>query len=822
MLGEVLPWSGASAEDADSSHALGLLNSTSCSIRDPLLAQVAQAAPAPTNSPTAEPSSLPLPTQPSPSPGPTPTFANAPSGPTQLYATPRPSESPIGPPPVPTPTPAASPNNSPIMLVRPTGLPKPLTPAGEPTGSPEPSPSAAGPTPIPTLQPGYIAVLADQVSGNTNEGQPGDAIGNVNIFYQDGILVGDRAHYDGKRTMTVTGHPYIINREQNSILRADTIDFDTVTRMATLKNTHGESTQGVEKGEVFYSARDMTSTSGGVAHGNYANLTTCTNPRAGYHLTGRTIDVKPGDRITITKAVLFLGAAAIFYLPRVVIPLHQVDEIKKPTFFPEVGYNSYDGYYVKAKLGFGKDEYYQGYYRVNYLSKAGLGLGYVGFFEKHDHRRKASVDYYGQNDRRQGNRSYNLAAMETEYYSRTLQSQLNFAYNSNFGQFTANIPPTTQINAVVTHATAREQQNYTFARSASGSQNSSYNYAFTDQHQLSQNLSQGISLTLNTSSNNYTGATTYFSTSHINTLTHLTTNNYDYQLTFDKTNANMPNGVNKLPELQIRPNSFFPKLRVPITANFTLGSYQELQSGLGTHNEYTTRADLAFQMGPALYKIFGSDFSAGGSVEQFAYGTGDLKAKIQQNLSLQTPVGKHFVNSLSYTESNYNGPIQVPFQTLDQFSRQNYHSANEVMRFFNSDFYNFQISTGTSFNQQAQPVTYQLTARPRRRTLVILGGYFSPGSGLGFGTTNLQLSTPFGRDGDVQFIADVDWHNHARILNKNIYFHRVIGNCYEIRVQYNENLKAVNVTLDLLAFPSRAATFGVDKNGPILPGGLNL
>jgi len=253
-----------------------------------------------------------------------------------------------------------------------------------------------------------------------------------------------------------------------------------------------------------------------------------------------------------------------------------------------------------------------------------------------------------------------------------------------------------------------------------------------------------------------------------------------------------------------------------MSANFILGSYQELEDSV-----YTTRADLAFQIGPALYKIFGSDFSAGGTVDQFAYGTGDLKARVTQNLSLQTPVGRHFVNSISYSESNNNGPALLPFQSLDTLSQTNYKSANEVMRFFNSDYYNFQVATSTSFNHQAQPVTYQLTARPRRKTLLILGGYFAPGAGLGFGTTNLQLATPFGRDGDVQFIADIDWHNHARILNKNIYFHRVIGDCYEIRVQYNENLKAVNVTLNLLAFPSRAATFGVDKNGPILPGVLN-
>ncbi|MDP9018363.1 MAG: hypothetical protein M3N19_08595 [Candidatus Eremiobacteraeota bacterium] len=815
IVGQILPWNAAVAQPETTDQMLALMNSNRCGARSTLAM-----APAPTVTPSASasPGNTASPeTTATPVPSPTPTFPTSPTGPVQLYATPLPSPGTATPLPVPTNTPGATPNNSPVFLIRPSGSPPPIPPAGSrPTAEPSPTPSAVGPTPIPTLEPGYIAVMADQVSGNTNAGQPGEASGNVNIFYQDGILVGDKAHYDGQRTMIVTGHPYIINREQNSILHADTISFDTVSRLATLQNTRGESTQGIEKGEVYYTARDMTSTSGGVAHGNYASVTTCANPRAGYHITGRTIDVKPGDRLTITKAVLFLGAVAIFYLPKVVIPLRQVDDVRKPTFFPEFGYNQYEGFYVKAKLGFGHDDYYYGYYRVNYFSKVGLGLGYVGFFAKRNGRRSANVDYYGIKDRRTGTQSYNLTANEVENFSRTLRGNFNFSYNGNYGPYTF-LPPSTAINAVVAHATAREQQSYTLNRSAIGTQSNVYNIGFTDQHQLTQNLSQGIAISYNTSQTTYGGTYINSESSHINTLTHLTTRKYDLQLVVDKSNANAPSGINKLPELQVRPNSFFPHFRMPLSAQFYLGRYEEPQD-----NFQTSRADLAFTLGPALFRIFGSDFSAGGTVEQFAYGTGDLKAKITQNLSLSTPIGKHFVNSITYNESNNNGPAVVPFQAFDILSTQNTHAAYEVARFFNRDNYNLQISTSTFFSGQAQPFTYQLISRPSRRSQLSLGGSFSPGSGLGFNTTNLQLATPFGRNADLQFITDIDWKNKGRLANKNIYYHRVIGDCYEIRLQYNQSLKQVNVTLNLLAFPSRSASFGVGKNGPILPGGLNF
>ncbi|MBV9148235.1 MAG: LPS-assembly protein LptD [Candidatus Eremiobacteraeota bacterium] len=747
---------------------------------------------------------------PSPSPQPTLTFPPGQPGGGHLYVTPQPSASPITPPPVPTPSPRAT-TSGPVFLVRPTGSPGPLTPKGSPTSSPSPTPTG-----VPTLEPGKIAILGDQIVGNVNENQPGDIIGHVQIFYEDGMVAGDRAHYDGKRTVTVTGHPYLVDREKDTILRSDQIAFDTITRSATLQNGHGESTRDVERGEVYYSAKTMTSTSSGVAHGENAYVTTCENPRGGYHITGRTIDVNPGDRLTITKAVLYLGAAAILYLPKVVIPLRQVDEQRRPGFFPEFGYDQYEGAWVKLKIGFGRDDYYYGYYRLEYFTRIGLGLGYVGFFAKRNGRRQATIDYYGIHNRQSATQQYNLAATETENFSQNLRGQFLFNYNGNYGPFT-NLPPTTQYSATLIHATPREQQNYNFNRSATGSQSVVSNYGFTDQRELARNLTQGLTLSYDTSQTAYGGIGSSSSTSHINTLTHWTTPAVDYQLTFDKTNATSPTGIDKMPELSIRPNALFPHFWFPVGAQFYIGRYEQPSPFFST-----SREDLALTFGPALYRLFGSDLSASSTVEQFAYGTGDLKATVTQNMSLQTPIGRHFVNSITYNEANNNGPIAVPFQAFDILSSQNSKSAYDVLRFYNSDYYNLQLSLQTLFNRQAQPIQYQFSSRPSPRSVLLLGGSFAPGPGQGFGITNLAVSSPFGRNADIQFITDIDWKNKGRLTDKNIYYHIVIGNCYEVRVQYNENLKSVNVTLNLLAFPSHAASFGITRNGPIVPGTLNF
>ena len=203
-----------------------------------------------------------------------------------------------------------------------------LTPAGEATPQP-----TAQPTGAPTLSPGFVAVVADTVTGGTKRGEPGRRRRQRARLYRDEEIVGDKAHFDGDRTVTITGHPFLINHTHDSVLTADVITFDTIGETAKLVKGNGETAQGVERGFVHFQANDLHTDPDGSAHGLNPSVTTCENPRAGYHITGKSLDVIPGDKIVINKAVLWLGAAAIFYLPKLVIPLRTVeDQRARPQF----------------------------------------------------------------------------------------------------------------------------------------------------------------------------------------------------------------------------------------------------------------------------------------------------------------------------------------------------------------------------------------------------------------------------------------------------------------------------------------------------------
>jgi hypothetical protein len=807
----------ADGVEAQQQLALNLFNTQSC-------AQHYADAPSTLAQASSAPQSTPTPAA-SPSPFATPGLPQVPNGVNNGTYTlnaspkPRPGQSPaVTPPPIPSPTPNPTISAEPIFLVRGGETPPPIPPAGQAT--PEPTPE---PTGVPTLSPGYVAVISDKWSGNRERGQPSDAIGNVHIYYGDEEIVGDKAHFDGDRTITITGHPFLINHEHNSVLTGDMITFDTVAETAKLVNGKGASDEGVQRGLVHFAAADLHTNPDGTAHGLNPYVTTCENPRGGYHITGKDMDVYPGDKIVIHKAVLWLGLAAIFYLPLLIIPLRSVENQRaRARWFPEVGYDSYEGAWIKLQIPFGKDQFYYGYYIVNYFTKLGLGLGYVGFYASKKGRRSVSINVYTINNQGGGGRQTNVAVQEQENFSPHLRGNFQVNYQSNYGPLVS-IPPNETVSAAIVHQTTQTSQNYSVSHSSVGGQGSSNSFTFTDTRQFNQNLNQTTTYSLSDSSASFAGLTSFSNQSEFDYLLQYTTTGADYQMEFDKIYSQTAAGIDKIPEFQVRPSDFFQHFFIPLSAQLTFGEYSE-PSGEGEPQSLATwRGDANLVVGPAEAKVFGSDFQGTVTVDQYAYGTGDLKAAIEQDLSLTTPINNHIVNTLTYNEANYNGPALVPFQYLDQQPTQNTKNAQDMVRLFNDDVYAVSLGWTTNFDGVAQPLSYQITAKPSPRSVVLLSGSFIPGPGMGFETTNLQLSTPFGRDASLQFVTNLNWKGPGELVaDKIIYYTRTIGNCYQLLVLYNESQQAINVGLNLLAFPTQTAVFNIGSPQPVVPTSFNF
>jgi hypothetical protein len=805
----------------DQAKLMSLMNAP-CDANRPV--QIAQTMADPSPTPTATPS-------PSASASGAPAPPRAPTGPIQLIppplASPSPSFTPV---PIPTPTPTASPNTGPVYVV-------PIAAGASPSPSPGATASAsASPTPTPaeTLAPNTYVVLSDDIKGAMDSGAPADLDGNVNIFYSEGIVVGEHAHYDGVRFIDVTGHPYIRNRADDSIIHADAIRFDSQLHRSILVNGQGSTTQGVETGHFYFKAKTLTTTSDGHTHGDRASFTTCERQRAGYHVEAKTLDITPGEKAVARSAVLFLGGFAIFYLPIVIIPLtHDENAQRRATgFVPLFGYSQTEGFFVKSKIGFSPSDYYYGYYRVDMSTKLGLGLGYIAFFRRKDGKRAVDVNFYNARQTQGATPTSNLTLNDTENFSQALRGQFGVNYQSNYAPGVV-LPATLNLTGSLVHTGARESQNYTFAENSTGSTQSSMNAAFTDTRHISPAITQTSSLSYTSNSSSFGSFDSTVTSLHLDSLTHVGTRGVDYDLTFDKTDSATPFGISKLPELQIRPHSALdPNFKLlPITTQLTIGDYSESRADPlpGDAPVLTTqRADLLVTFGPAIAHFLDSDFNATVTAHQYAYGTGDLKGQVTQQASLTTPLFKHFVNAITYSENNSNGPQAEPFQTFDTIGGAS-HQASDTLRIFNGDVYTLSISSSTFFTGTAQPYVYQLNMHPSPRSSLILGGSYQPGPGAfpgaglgGFSTTNAQIITPFGRGSDIQFATNIDWKSHGRLEDKNIFYRRIIGDCYELLIGYNQDLKQVTATVEILAFPSHTASFGLANSTSILPGNLGF
>ncbi len=806
----------AAADEGDEARMVSMLQlgcGAPASQQDAPRVLVAQAetSPSPSASESASPSPSASPTA-TPSPLVSPPFS--PSGPQILVPRPMPTPTQPTPPPLPTASPSPSGTPGPVYITPQSAEPSfTPVPANRATSGPvEPSPSAspsAVPSPAETLGPSDYAILGDKLTGQNAKGHPMDLDGHVNVIYQSGVLVGDHAHYDGVRYIDITGHTYLRNANSDTIFYADAIRFDTETQRATLIGGRGESTQGVEQGKLHFSAQDMVTQRTGVTHGDHASLTTCENPRGGYHIEAKTLDVYPGNKAVAHSATLFLGALAIFYLPVVVISLRHDpgDRRRNPGFIPLIGYSQAEGFWVKARVGFSPSDYYYGYYRVEYYTKIGLGLGYVGTIRRKDGRRQTDINYFRQQDRTTNASNQNFQIADQENFSRTTRGQFGLTYTGNYGPLVT-LPPAYDISAAVDHGDAKgDRQNYSFHRSTQGSFAQTNDYGFSDHHAFSQNLQNDFTISQTTNSTSGFGIASSSRQLHYQMLTHLSSSALDYNLNFDRYNATTPTNIQKEPELEIRPrNSLFPRLRaLPITGDFTVGQYDD-----PTANLATSRGEAKVTVGPGLMHALGSDFSATLNLQQDAYGTGDLKAQIGQEATMTTPLFGHLINTISYTENHVNGPLAEPFKALDVLGAGS-KQANDVLRIFNGDVYTLSLTAVTYFNRQAQAVGYQLTSRPSPRSTLLIGGSFTPGPGFGFDRTNVQVATPFGFMSDLQFSTFIDWKNKGRLENKNIYYRHVVGNCYEIRIAYNQDLKQVNLSINLLAFPSQVANFGIGQ-----------
>lgn len=717
-----------------------------------------------------------------------------------------------------TPTPAAEEFPRENRGVAPVAT---ATPGPEQTGGATPAPA-----PLPS---GIARVTADQLYGNNSAAGGFTAYGHVTLEYADATVRADQAVYDATtKILRATGH-VLLTQPDGDTATASALEYHSDTDRVDMFDVVGSTSsvyfQGEQiQGRLYYKGQEAEFDPDGHTILRNGWVTTCDPSHPAYHISGKEIEIRPHDRLIAHSSALFLGKILVAALGVLVLPLTEQAARRNNEFAPRIGYNSVYGFFIRDFINFYRGPNWYGTYHVDLYQKVGFGLGADLFFARADGRGNGELSVYNLNNtaaqqQLTGTRNTSQATLNVQrMFSDHLNATLAFNYSGQSAIITA-LPTTTSTNLSITHTGARSTTSYALTNTASGPSKS---FGAIVQHTIafSPFFSQTVGLNLQDSTN----PGSFSRAIGLNTDTHFTARAFDADLVVATNHGFSTSGVGtssqvttpvigiqRIPELTLHAHPFeIANLRLPVSATLVDGNYND-----GYDNIETSRLEFDGQVGPAIFRVGDNTlFNTTATLRQDAYGTGDLQGSLSYNASMQNYFGRHADNTLLYTAQSVRGFTPMP--SLDRLSGLD--QVGEVLNVYNGPFYRFTASTSYNFQaKQLSTINYQLNIDPTAYSLITLGTSYQPGGG--YSPLVMQFATPLTRNDYVQFSGDYDFAMHS-LQGQNWFLAHTVGDCYVVRMAYHQPLKEVDLSLSLLAFPSQAASFGINNNGPIIAQGF--
>jgi hypothetical protein len=694
------------------------------------------------------------------------------------------------------------------------------TPIPVPSGSPGP----ATPAPSPTPPPGFGQITADRVYGKTNGDM--DADGHVVIVSGDSNITADRAHYDAATHIVhAAGHVHYLSANGDSAT-AQSLEYDVAHDRIIMDGVEGQTSSVAYQSErihgfLYYKGQRIV-----IDHNGHAVLykgwvTTCDLHHVAYHVTGKEIEIRPSDRMIAHSPALYLGKYLVAGLGILVVPLNQEGARRPTAIAPRIGYNSIYGFFIKNYINFYGSPYFYGTYHVDYFQKAGIGLGADFYFARRDGRGSGELTVYNlrSNGYQQSVTGLKNSFSSTLTYQRLFEHHVTLSANASYNSQTllTSIPPTLSANVNITHNGARSSTSYGGTATTTGP-NSSFGALVNHNISLSPVFSENVSLQLQWAQVVSAEGTLLQSSTFARSILFMNDTRYsarafdaDLVVSTDhgqtsisgpsQTLTNPVIGLQRVPELTLRSRPFnITNLRMPVQITLIDGVYDDQYD-----NVTTSRHEINGQLGSAIYRIGDSaTLNVQAGVRQDLYGTGDERGAITEQFSLQKFFGRHADNTLAYQDQSVRG--YTPMRSFDLLS--GFDQINDVLNVYNGSAYRFTASTNYDFkNKYLGSINYQLSVLPTVYSSLLLGDSYDPHGG-GYGPLNITMSTPLGRNDYLQFLGNYDFKLHG-LEGQNYFLTHNVNDCYQIRIAYRQALHELDISVNLLAFPTQALNFGL-------------
>lgn len=631
------------------------------------------------------------------------------------------------------------------------------------------------------------------------------AEGNVKITYEGTEIEADQAELQKQeRIVRAFGNVYL--KEQGDQAQGELLTYNLREKKGILFRGKGKTKNFKLKGNdvsdyIFFRGEETA-----VEPQNLllreGNFTTCDRPYPNehYNMTAGSIDVTAGDKVLARSVNVYYKGYKLFWLPIIIVSLK---EREKQEFLPRIGYNQFEGFFVKQLFYYYLSNNNYGSTNIDYASKIGVSYGLT-----HNYRigqtGTGSFSYLRQGSQNNiVNNQFNLRHAQNLTDALSMNFSMNVSKSTGV-QLVTN--PNISSDFTLNYRGEKSSTNFSTRYFKGSSFNTNTSFNLTHSHTFFEKLSTNIQI-----NNVNDGSPTSDDRNQTKLLftgrSPMGPVNMDFVVDYSGSNYTQY-FTQKTPDVtftQANPLSIGDFV-IPINASFSFGHYDEQST-----KTKMSRGNLKLNYNQSFNFAEGHNFSISSYMDQTFYGSGEARYIINTNMNLNNNIANHFRSTLNFSSNIPNGFSPFSFDGVGS----SYHSMSYQMELYDENIWRFSMNTGYNItNETFNPIVTRFDFRPRNNLIFNFGFAYD---------LNQHKAQTF--DTHLDLTVHPEWRfEYASTYN---FYSNQFGNqdfkltkdchCWLWSMVYRTYRDEFLIQIAIKAFPYESFKIGASPEGPILP-----